>query len=105
MRKYLVLLAVMAALVLVCWTLAAALTLDLFDATKFSKFRVGMSERRAQELFSSRGELLSTSETVIGGVVMRTLTFGSMLEETLILYFNDDQLSGFGYTNWEIGRK
>lgn len=103
MRKYLIMVVVVALLV-ACWTLAAALTLDLFEATKFSKFRVGMSERRAQELFSSRGELLSTSETVIGGVVMRTLTFGSMLDETLILYFNDDQLAGFGYTNWEIGK-
>lgn len=103
MRKYLVVMVLMLALVLVYWTVVAALSLDLFEATKFSKFRVGMSERRAEELFSSRGELLSSSEQIIGGVVMRSLTFGSMLKETLTLHFNDDQLAGFSYTNWEIG--
>ncbi len=105
MRKSLVIVGLILALIVLCWAgvQAVSYTLDLFGATKYSSFRVGMSARRAKSLFSSYGELLESSEMDMAGKKMSSLTFSKgELRETLRLEFTNDKLSAFSYTNWEV---
>lgn len=86
----------------------ASYTLDLFSATKYNAFQIGMSEVRAKSLFSAYGELSSTIETKemepLGKVKILTFTTEEF-EEILSLYFTDGKLSGFTYGNIKVGRE
>jgi len=86
----------------------ASYTLDLFSATKYNAFQIGMSEMRAKSLFSAYGELSSTIETKetepLGKVKILTFTTEEF-KEILSLYFTDGKLSGFTYGNTEVGRE
>ena len=86
----------------------ATVSTELFDAMKYSSFRLGMSSRRAKSLFSARGELVKVSvETKDYGVVTE-LTFesgskiGGASEEELTLVFLNDELYSVYYDNLGI---
>ena len=107
MKKYLimtVIVALIVALTLLYLGAIQGISLDLFDATKYSSFRIGMSEQKAKSLFEGRGELISTSEVEIMGQKTRSLTYATKegLKEQLQLSFAGDQLYAFSYQNWEM---
>lgn len=88
--------------VLVVSILAYGYTTDLFKAVKLSNFQLGMSQKRAESVLSSY-ELtgITESKTELGESTILTFENGEV-EETLILFFINDRLSGFNYLNWQV---
>lgn len=88
--------------VLAMTVLAYGYTTDLFKAVKLSNFQLGMSQKRAKSVLSSY-ELTGVTEstTELGESTILTFENGE-LEETLLLFFTNDRLSGFNYLNWQI---
>ena len=96
----------------------AAYTLDLFEAMQYNNFQIGMSEMRAESLFSVRGKLLTLTEKpeelelpkeleeIMGKITFLTFVNGQDgFEEILTLYFTNGKLSGFIYGNLKVGKE
>ncbi|MBA7606883.1 hypothetical protein ES703_14034 [subsurface metagenome] len=102
MKKVIVIIAVIIALVVANLALASNWTLDLFEQVKYNTFQVGMSVKRAESLFSDY-ELTSRTETqtLLGKSIILTFDNG-LLDESLVLMFTNDKLQSFTYTNWQV---
>ena len=109
LHKLLIIIGVVLIVVVLGYQLVVAgVSTEIFDAMKYSTFRLGMSSRRAKSLFSARGELVKVSaETKDLGVVTE-LTFesrsklGGVSDEKLTLVFLNDKLWAVYYDNARI---
>jgi len=101
MKKILIVLLVIGALIL-SYSLAYGYSIDLFSKIKSMSFEMEMSVRRAKSYFDSY-DLSSVIESKGEYGESTILTFDNgEFEETLTLYFTNDKMSGFSYTNWDV---
>ncbi len=97
--------AVVVIAVLAMTALASTYKTDLFDTIKVSNFRLHMTVKRAEVLFSDY-ELRSRTDTELEGNVLTILTYTTgEFKETLKLYFTNGYLNSFDYMNFDLTLK
>ncbi|MBA7609102.1 hypothetical protein ES703_16289 [subsurface metagenome] len=105
MKKLIVIGLIIVGLAIANLALAATYKTDLFDTLKVSNFRLDMSIKRAEVLFSDY-ELRGRTDAELEGNFMTILTYTTgEFKETVKLHFTNGYLNSFDYMNFDLSLK